>query len=78
MYPNLRIIRIENTNSKFKSQKSPPEAPACRQAGILLRRKNYNSKIKTLIIGSHCEERSDEAISKMNYEFLTCLPAGRF
>jgi hypothetical protein len=27
-------------------------------------------KVKTLIIGSHCEEWSDEAILKINYEFL--------
>ena len=31
--------------------------------------KAQKSKVKTLMISSHCEERSDEAILKMNYEF---------
>jgi len=34
---------INNSEVKLKRQKSPPEAPACRQAGILLWRKNYKS-----------------------------------
>jgi len=46
----------------FKIQNSPPS----------------EEKVKNNVIASYPEVSGDEAISKMNYEFLTCLPAGRF
>ena len=54
-------MKIKIQKSKLKSQKykSPPKADPPSE-----------EKVKTLIISSHCEERSDEAIPKMNYEFL--------
>jgi hypothetical protein len=51
------------TKGRDKSQKykSPPEAPACRQAGILLRRKNskckmQNDNLKLKIMDIGCPE----------------------
>ena len=55
-------MKIKTQKSKLKSQnyKSPPKADPPSE-----------EKVKTLIIGSHCEcpeASGDEAIPKMNYE----------